>query len=209
MKEVVIYSVKEMLYDEVMDFVRKHAPNRYQYSNKFYKKRDRYNSAVAYLLLCIAYGQIIEECEIGKFGKPYFIFPEQFLSISHTLDIVCVAVSDVEIAIDCESNQSIDENIIDMTFTKKEKKQVENGILKKSNIWTAKEAISKFYNEDWYSHPRTEITFENEVVYDENNRDLILEFTDWEDISVCLASKSKQKTLISKISEDIILKLVK
>ncbi|MDN6836045.1 MAG: 4'-phosphopantetheinyl transferase superfamily protein, partial [Lactococcus lactis] len=160
MKKVIIYPVKEMLYDKVLSFVRQHAPHRYQYLNMFYKREDRYNSAVAYVLLCIAYDQIIEEFEIGKFGKPYFAESNQFLSISHAKSIVSIAASDNEIAIDCESSQSIDETIVNMTFTRNEKNLVKNEKAKKGNIWTAKEAISKFYNEDWYSYPRTEITFE-------------------------------------------------
>ncbi|SET34293.1 hypothetical protein SAMN04487821_11065 [Enterococcus malodoratus] len=209
MKKVVIYPIKEMIYDKVLSFVRQYAPRRYQYLNKFYKRGDRYNSAVVYVLLCIAYDQIVEEFEIGEFGKPYFNNPNQFLSISHSSDIVSVAVSDDDIAIDCESNQSIDEAIINMTFTNGEKNLVEKGIIKKNTIWTAKESISKLYNEDWYSYPRTEITNENGIVYDKNNLNIFLEFIDLENNSVCIASKNKEHTEIYQISENAIKKLIK
>lgn len=208
MKKVIIYPVKEMLYDQVIRFVSQHAPKRYQYLKKFYKREDRYNSAIAYVLLCIAYNQIVEEFEIGKFGKPFFSCPNQFLSISHSKEIVSVAVSDADIAIDCESNQSIDEAIINMTFTIKEKKLVENGTVKKNTIWTAKESISKFYNEDWYSYPRTEISFEDGKVYDKNNPDLILEFIKIGSNSVCITSKRKEHTTICQVSESEILKMI-
>lgn len=209
MKKVIIYPVKEMLYDQVISFVRQHAPNRYQYLIKFYKREDRYNSAIAYVLLCIAYNQIVEEFEIGRFGKPFFSYPNQFLSISHSKEIVSVAVSDTAIAIDCESNQSINEAIIDMTFTKTEKKLVENRTLNKNTIWTAKESISKFYNEDWYSFPRTEITFDDGKIYDKNNPDLFLEFIKIGSNSVCITSKREENTTICQVSESIILKIIK
>lgn len=209
MKKVIIYSVQEMLYDQVISFVRQHAPRRYQYLNNFYKREDRYNSAIAYVLLCIAYNQIIEEFEIGKFGKPFFSCPNKFLSISHSKEIVSVAVSDTAIAIDCESNQSIDEDIINMTFTTGEKKLVENGTVNKNTIWTAKESISKLYNEDWYSYPRTEITFEDGEVYDKNNPDLFLEFIKIGRNSVCITSKRKEHSTIFQVSESVILKMIK
>lgn len=209
MKKVVIYNLKEMIYDEVISFVKRYAPRRYQYLNMFYKREDRYNSAMAYVLLCIAYNQIIGEFEIGEFGKPYFPCPNKFLSISHSKEFVSVAVSDANIAIDCESNQSIDEVIINTTFTIKEKKLVEDGIVKKNTIWTAKESISKFYNEDWYSYPRTEITFEDGKVYDKNNQNLFLEFYQVGSNSVCIVSQRKESTMICRVSETEIMKMIK
>lgn len=208
MKKVVIYQVKEMLYDEVMKFVKSNAPKRFRYSNRFYKKADRYNSTVAYVLLCIAYGFIIKEFEVGKHGKPYFKTFAQYLSISHSGSIVTVGISDNEIAIDCEYKQSVDEFIIEKTFTKKEKKLVEKQYMKESAIWTAKEAISKFWNEDWYSYPRTEITIEENIIYDQNNPNLLLEFIDLENCSICIVSEDEDKSEVYWIIENDIKKMV-
>ncbi|MBX8936503.1 4'-phosphopantetheinyl transferase superfamily protein [Enterococcus gilvus] len=208
MKKVVIYPVKELLYDEVMRFVRTYAPKRHKYSSRFYNKEDRYNSAVAYVLLCIAYGYIIQEFEVGTHGKPYFKEHAEYLSISHSNGIVAVVISDNEIAIDCESKQSVDKTIVNKTFTEKEKELIEKRNVDESVIWTAKEAISKFWNEDWYSYPRTEITIGSGTIYDKKNSNLFLEFIDFEDYSLCVASKSKEKIEVRQITESVIKEMI-
>lgn len=208
MKKVVIYPIKEILYGEVMDFVRSHAPKRYKYSNEFYRKEDRYNSAVAYVLLCIAYGKIIPEFEVGRHGKPYFKSSTEYFSISHSKNIITIVISDNEVAIDCEFNEFIDESIVNNTFTKDEKKLVENRSINECIIWTAKEAISKFWNEDWYSYPRTDITVDNGQIYDKNNLEVFLEFIDLENCSVCIASRSTENPEICLISESVLKEMI-
>jgi len=209
MKRVLIYPVKERIYQEVMQFVKQHAPKRYQYANKFYKQEDRYNSAVAYVLLTMAYNQNMIEFEIGKNGKPYYVEKDRYLSISHTKNVVAIAISDSDIAIDCELEQSIDDTVINETFSKKEKFLVDNKILKKNWIWNAKEAISKLYNEDWYSYPRTEIVYIDGQVFDEKNRNISLEFKEINDASICVASQGSENTEFNIVSEAVLIKWLK
>lgn len=71
MKRVLIASTDMRLFEEVMTFVRGASTSRYDYVCNFYKKDDQYNSALAYVLLCLATKELIGKIKIGENGKPY------------------------------------------------------------------------------------------------------------------------------------------
>jgi len=81
-------------------------------------------------------------------GKPYFKNYKNFhFSISHTNNLVAIAISDTEIGIDAELIRDIDLKIADRFFTEKEKEYIYNStdlaINRFFELWTKKEAYIK------------------------------------------------------------------
>ncbi len=77
-------------------------------------------------------------------GKPYFQ-NGPFISLSHSGEYVCAAVSECPVGVDIEQIREFNSDVLDRFFTKREKRY----ILKKDTkvrfftLWTLKEAILK------------------------------------------------------------------
>ncbi|EGP5232909.1 hypothetical protein EGN39_07600 [Enterococcus faecium] len=201
MKRVLIAPINTMLFEEVMAFVRVVAPIRYDYVCHFYRKEDQYRSALAYVLLCLANKKLVGEISRGVNGKPYLKDAGCHISISHTNELVSVGISNEGIGIDCEMESNIDDIIINESFSKKEKVQVTKDDFLKVVFWTAKEAISKLYNEDWYSSPLTELTYNNGELKDTAMREVYLHQFSFLNGCICTASKSAEQPSFHLITE--------
>ena len=78
-------------------------------------------------------------------GKPYFKNTDGlFFSISHSFPHYAVAVSDNPVGIDIEKIRDVNLNISKRMFTENERKYVGQNIGRFFEIWTKKEAYSKF-----------------------------------------------------------------
>ncbi|MDO4978862.1 MAG: 4'-phosphopantetheinyl transferase superfamily protein [Candidatus Saccharibacteria bacterium] len=79
----------------------------------------------------------------NEYGKPYLKGNPVFFSISHSGPYTICAISDQEIGIDLEENV-IRDRIVDRFFTTKEQDSVKNNPDSFAEIWTLKEAYSKY-----------------------------------------------------------------
>jgi len=78
-------------------------------------------------------------------GKPYFKNTDGlFFSISHSFPHYAAAVSDKPVGIDIEKIRDVNLNISQRMFTENEKEYVGNDTVRFFEVWTKKEAYSKF-----------------------------------------------------------------
>lgn len=210
MKKVIYNFEDEMLYEPVLLFVRRAAPFRYAYAMKYKQKKDRYNALMAYVLLCMASCQLIGELSIGVNGKPCFSkdFEQNYLSLSHTDNMVAVAISDQNIGIDVEQYNKANYETISMVCSKKEQYQMKENSKLSTLFWTAKESLSKLLNEDWYSSPTTNLLYDGHDIIDRNNLSVHFEHFDFSRNALCIASESSEVSLIEQADSTKILKFI-
>ncbi|WP_026882821.1 4'-phosphopantetheinyl transferase family protein [Clostridium akagii] len=210
MKKIIYHFEDEMLYEPVLSFVRRYAPFRYAYAMKYHQKKDRYNALMAYVLLCVASEQLIGELSLGANGKPYFKndFLENHFSISHTDNMVVVAISNQNIGIDIEQYNKVNYEILSMVCSKKEQYQIKENSQLPTFFWTAKESLSKLFNEDWYSSPMTDLLYDGHDIIDRNNLSVNFEHFDFSKNALCIASESSEVSLIEKAGSKKILKFI-
>lgn len=178
--------------------MKEKAPNRYQYAMGYHQETDRYNAATAYVLLCIAHNKAQPEISYGDFGKPYFQQSqdnEQF-SITHTNQLVAVAVSEQPVGIDSEQKSNINQDIIDVVCSLREKKQIQEKKNLAVKFWTAKESLSKLLNEDWYSTPKTDLLFDGSKIIDQRNPSVHFEYLKCGKEVLCVASESLERSTL-------------
>ncbi|MBU3072713.1 4'-phosphopantetheinyl transferase family protein [Clostridium estertheticum] len=210
MKKVIYHFEDEMLYESVLSFVRRAAPFRYAYAMKYQQKKDRYNVLMAYVLLCVASEQLIGELSLGVNGKPYFNkdFGQNYISISHTENMVVVAISDQNIGVDIEQYNKVNYEIVSMVCSKKEQYQIKENFQLPTLFWTAKESLSKLLNEDWYSSPMTELLYDGHDIIDRNNLSVHFEHFDFLKNTLCIASESSEVSLVEEADSTKILKFI-
>lgn len=99
-----------------------------------------------------------EHIEIYKneFGKEYIKDKNVFYNVSHTRELLCSAVSDSEIGVDCETIREIDSDALaERFFTKREYESIKNSPDPEDTffcIWTKKESYVKYTGEG-FSRP--------------------------------------------------------
>ncbi|MEQ7178130.1 4'-phosphopantetheinyl transferase family protein [Enterococcus thailandicus] len=202
MKRVLIAPIDTLLFEEVMMFVRGASRSRYDYVGNFYRKEDQYNSALAYVLLCLATEKLVGEIKIGINGKPYLEEMNCHISISHTNKLVSIGISNENIGIDCEMESNINDVIVNEVFSISEKTQVMKNDFLKVVFWTAKEAISKLYNEDWYSSPSTELIYNaNGELKDAVSSEVYLHQYSFRKGCICVASVSPDQPSFQLVTE--------
>ncbi len=105
-------------------------------------------SIAAYLLLDRllngAWGLSIKDLLFNKNGKPYFENGPH-ISLSHSGDYACAAVSSSPIGVDIEKLREFDLKILDRFFTHREKSYILKRDTQKRffTLWTLKEAVIK------------------------------------------------------------------
>lgn len=165
------YLNNQSMYSKLEKFVRAFAPERYQYAMSFYRPQDQYNALVAYTLLAILCRQPRIELVRGANDKPFFKSNQDMeLSITHNSKFVAVAVSDKPIGIDGEPWQTIDASIIKQVYSENEQRELVNFSELDTVFWTAKEAVSKLKNEDFYSIPKTNYYLHHGLLKDQNDK---------------------------------------
>lgn len=192
------YNVPDLkLYDLVATFTQRFAPQRYDYAQHFYRQSDQYATMLAYLLLCMILGRPVGELQRRANRKPYFMgdFENYSLSITHTDQLVAVAVADDNIGIDSESWHNVDDAVMDVVVSAGEKRQLCHDATLKTIFWTAKEALSKLRNADWYSSPATELQSPDTMLMDLKNPRV--NFETWRLPLGVITIASEQKTTCS------------
>ncbi len=78
-------------------------------------------------------------------GKPFFEGEDRlFISLTHSFPYYAAAISDTPIGIDAEKTRSVNIAVADRMFTENEKNYVGKNNRRFFEIWTKKEAYSKF-----------------------------------------------------------------
>lgn len=204
-------TIRRYFYTEVLDFVKQRDSNRANYITSFYRKNDRYNAAIAYLLLCLAVGKSTVQLIKGINQKPYLLVDDKikYISITHTDGMVAIVVSNENVGIDCELTDKIDDVVINETFSKGEQNQAASLENLRGLFWTAKESLSKLLNEDYYSTVQTELVFENNNLVDLKHENIRFGFSQFENLSVCIASESQKHWIPHIVSKQDVLKLIR
>ena len=102
-------------------------------------ERERALSTLGYSLAVLEGGEI----EILPNGKPIFKSSPLFFSISHSENVVAVAVSEREIGVDVEKIREVRGGVAKRFFTESEIEYVGNDSARFFEIWTKKEAYAK------------------------------------------------------------------
>jgi len=87
------------------------------------------------------------ELDYNEFEKPYFKDINIKFNISHTDDVVAVAISDTEIGIDIEKIEDTNHSLIDWVYSKEEQNRFQERLLDKDfffRAWTIKESYIKY-----------------------------------------------------------------
>lgn len=211
MKKILYHISNEELYQSASVFVHGLAPQRYKYAMRFRQKRDQLNAIMAYVLLCMAYGQSIGELARGVNGKPYLqkSIEQKYFSISHTSTVVAVAISDQDIGIDVEQQSKIDYEVITTVCSLNEQYQIQKDENLATSFWTAKESLSKLRNEDWYSVPVTDLRYNKNRVVDRQNQSVSFEHLKLDRNILCIASEEWDASMFKCISTNNVLNFMK
>lgn len=180
-------SLKE--FNEVLEFVKLSSLSRYNYLDNFYFEKDKFNSALAYSLLCMGRKKSHIQILRGKNNKPKL--KDSFISITHTEGMVVVALSDFDIGVDCEKVGAVDDEIKLLAFSDDEIECSKNNDFKTSLFWTGKESLSKLKNEDWYSTKRTNFFIYSDKLVDAKNSSTNFYYKLVKNKVICLASENK------------------
>lgn len=206
----VLYSLyDDTLYGTIEKFVQNNSLQRYASAMKYRKKVDRFNSLMSYVLLCLAVGKGVGDLIIGRNGKPSLSveFKNLYFSISHTQSLVATAISDSPIGIDIEENSNVTAELISMVSTNGEIRPLGNRPL--ALLWTAKEAMSKLVNEDYYSAPHTSLVINGEELIDESHPSIVLEYRNCSTHTFCLASLIREEISIECVDKFQVIEFLK
>ncbi|MBP3414235.1 MAG: 4'-phosphopantetheinyl transferase superfamily protein [Clostridia bacterium] len=144
-------------------------------------------------------------------GEPFFENHEQlFVSITHSDNIACIAISDNRIGIDAELIKDYRESVLNRAYNAHEKKQVlSSGDKEAQNrtfyeIWTKKEAVAKSIGEGLNRVLMTSVCDEYGPIYtyvSPNKKKFYLKtYTDFDD---CIISVSSANQLMPKSIAEI------
>lgn len=205
-----IHFSNDMLYQPVLEFVQKFAPLRYKYAIQFHQKKDRYNVAMAYILLCMEKGHPVGEIFQGENGKPFISdsIESDYFSITHTNNLVAIVTSNQNVGIDSESCFQIDQEIIDIVCSSSEQCQIMLKPFLRTIFWTVKESLSKLLNEDWYSAPYTDLFYINDEIFDRRNPAINFEYYQLRENFICIASELSTDSEIQLVKDSDIMAFI-
>lgn len=90
----------------------------------------------------------------NSYGKPEAVNSPLHFNLSHSGDFVLCATSADEIGADIEAMRPVSQKLISRVCTEEEKELVSNDARLFLQVWTAKEALAKFYGEGLRRDPR-------------------------------------------------------
>lgn len=151
MKNIFISGIPENYEDELQEKIKMLNKKRVEYLSER-KIRDEFAVSVfASAAAAELAGKILNKksCELifckDEFGKPFFENINGFyFSISHSFPFYAAAVSDRPIGIDVEKIRDVNLNIAKRMFTENEREYIGKDKIRFFEIWTKKEAYSKF-----------------------------------------------------------------
>ena len=79
----------------------------------------------------------------NKNGKPYFE-GAPFFNISHSGNIVAVAISDKEVGVDVQKETVVSKKVMDKFFSEEEREYIKKGEITAASLWSVKESIFKY-----------------------------------------------------------------
>lgn len=133
---------------------------------------------------------------VSQNGKPYIDGNPLYFSISHSADVLAIAVADQEIGLDIEKLRST-ENYASVykRLTTKERGEATNPLSFFKN-WTAKESFVKM-NGDTLAKFYPRLSFEKgELFLDEKKQEICLSFYTTEEFICSICTKQEDKLII-------------
>lgn len=200
-----IYPSQNKYFDRFMAILKQINIERYNYAKTFVQTRDQYNVCVGYLMLCVLCNRVVGSIKRKANNKPYI--DDVNISISHSDNMIAVVVSDYNVGIDCERIGNISNEVVKYTFSNTEKSCF-NTDLSKAKIWTAKEALSKFLNEDFYSTPVTKFEIIDDKIVERNHQYLQFLMKEIKDNVVTICCNKEENVTFMKCDADYILKQI-
>ena len=114
-----------------------------QKKNELIKRQYIYSRVLLKYVVSIngfQYGEMIK----NKNGKPYFK-ETPFFNISHSGNIVAVAISDKEVGVDVQKETVVSKQVMDNFFSEEEREYIKKGEITADALWCVKESIFKYY----------------------------------------------------------------
>ncbi len=185
------------------------SPSRREKTENFKVLKSKTQSIAAGLLLRYVFGENAKNITAAKHGKPFLPDGPEF-NISHSGNLVVLAVSKNAVGIDAEFPTDYSEAVAKRCFTQGEqlwlKEQGENGAFYR--LWTGKESIMKVTGLGLSLAPKSfELLPPEDGYHKVLNSEYFLSWQDIEGYSVCTACTEKhEKTTPQKLSREILLK---
>ena len=136
---------------------------------------DRCQSVAVWLLLRRACKELLDLDDVPAVaydsnGKPYFPFlPEVHFNLSHCKNAVACAISPQPVGIDIETIQPLDMDIVTMTFSSEELRQVQQADCPElifTKIWTMKESLIKLTGKSISNDLRSLLTTDSQCHFE-------------------------------------------
>ncbi len=131
-------------------------------SYRFFEGRVR--SACAYVLACIAVGEVLPSWGVNEYGKPLLSTMPRYFNITHCKSLVAAAVSDYELGLDAEDVREYPQKLVKRVLTIAEQETLnnsENPDITFFSLWTLKESYVKAIGRG-LSFPLTSVEFKIE-----------------------------------------------
>lgn len=137
------------LYNKMLELVGENKRNKIL-NIKQHKKRlqSLFADVLLRVILCTRFNIDINDIKFDDVnGKPYLVGESICFNVSHSENMVAVAVSDRNIGVDLEKTRNINPKLIDRYFTKCEKEYISVDLpdwqTRFFEVWTKKEAFLK------------------------------------------------------------------
>lgn len=152
MIEVTYLNIGEFTPDTYRTAYEKLSPSRKMKADGYRLENDKKLCVGAGILLSRALEKIglterSAEFVLGKHGKPRLKNGEFCFNLSHSGEIVCLAVSDCEVGVDVQRIEAVKEKLIPRIFTPAEREWLDGTQDRETGfyrLWTAKESVVKY-----------------------------------------------------------------
>ena len=155
-------------------------------------KEDKIRSLVAGLLIRYVFGEGEKKVEFSQHGKPY-IKDRQKFNLSHSNDMVIIAVDTEEIGVDVEFVKDIKNGAIKRCFTTEEQSWLEENYssINFYKLWTGKESVMKATGLGFLQKPKTfSVLPISNGAHQINDKKYYLNWKEIGDYTLCICSNN-------------------
>lgn len=170
---------------------------------------DKAKCLVAGLLLRRAFGSRVNEIKISNKGKPYFENNDAFFNLSHSGDMVVLAVDADEVGIDIEQIRLVNKRVAERCYTRDELDYLysKSDLSEFYKLWTAKESLLKAIGSGFTVSPASFSVLPKENgLHTLLGDDWYLTWYNFDDYECCLCSKTPEKVTPIYIDREELLK---
>lgn len=172
---------------------------------RYVSETNKLRGMVAGLLLRYAFGD--KEVEYTPTGKPY-IADERKFNLSHSADLVVLAVSDAEIGVDIEKIAQKDIKSAIRCCCMEEMIWLSNGFSDKGffEIWVGKESVMKATGQGFYTDPKTVCAVPYTKTSESNGKTWYLNWVNQGDYACCVACEKDDEIEVVELTKADLLK---